>query len=1205
MVAPTPAMFCWNRWYQVVLAVCILLIGSSAMLNAQPHMLFAKQAYGIHEDLGYSVAADSSGNTYVTGRFNGTTDFDPGPGVFNMTSSGGPFSDDVFLLKLDPNQNLLWAKQWGGIDEEFAYSIQIDKAGYFYVYGYFEGNVDFDPGVGVFNLNAQGASYDAYLSKFDFAGNFIWAKRIMSGTGDAYAKSMTIDDQGNIYTAGYILGTADADPGTGVLLIGTPGMNSIFVAKYDSAGAVQWAKAMIGNDIVHCFSVAVDAHGNVFTTGGFLGSVDFDPGPGTYNLTNTSIVHMEIYVNKLDSSGNFVWADLMAGGISMIFTDMWGTCVMADDSGNVYYTGYFHGTVDFDPGPGVYNLTSAGSLDMFLGKLDSLGHLIWTFSLGNYGNELGYSLGMDSTNHILLSGLQNSDSLDYDPSPGVHMEYSSNNVDNAFVAKYTTSGDLKCVFLIKHAFLMPIAESHHMAVYGDKVYLTGGFVSTTDFDPCPAVYNQTHVGSHDLFYAAYDFSTCDCALQLASAQTDVSCHGSCSGSASVTPLGGTPPYVYNWLPSGGSNSTASNLCAGTYTCTVIDVLGDSVAITVTITEPSLLTSVITSVDLQCNSICTGSAQVTASGGSPGYTYNWSNNQNTSAINSLCAGTYSVLITDNNGCTAAQAIAIAQPSALSGVVTTTGTPCNSSFGAIDVIASGGSGTLIYMWQPTGDTTSTINNLPAGTYSVTITDQNGCTITLCDTVVAIGAPIASAGNVSSVLCYGDSTGSASVNASGNGPFTYQWFPSGGSAATATGLSAGSFTVLVTDNVGCTASQIIGITQPAPIAVTASSSGDLCSTYSGSISVTPSGGVSPYAYLWSNSQTTSSLSGLTGGTYSVTLTDNNGCLFDTTFVISSTVAPSLTVSSLNNVLCYGDSTGSSTVATSGGATPYAYSWLPFGGSSANATGLSTGTYTIIVTGSDGCADTITTVITEPLPISAACFSSAENCNYHDGSAFVLATGGAGNYTYLWSNNSVADTITQLGAGAYSVMITDQNGCVEMCSVVVNTTATVNADAGADVTIESGQSTLLNGSGGMTCNWQPADLVDCYTCFSTSAAPTQTTTFILTVTDSAGCFDTDTIVVHVEIPCDDIFVPNAFSPNNDGQNDVLFVRGTCIATFSFRVFNRWGELVFETSDQSIGWDGKWRGIECENAVFTYSLRGHLTDATPFEKHGNVSLVR
>jgi gliding motility-associated-like protein len=187
----------------------------------------------------------------------------------------------------------------------------------------------------------------------------------------------------------------------------------------------------------------------------------------------------------------------------------------------------------------------------------------------------------------------------------------------------------------------------------------------------------------------------------------------------------------------------------------------------------------------------------------------------------------------------------------------------------------------------------------------------------------------------------------------------------------------------------------------------------------------------------------------------------------------------------------------------------------------------------------------------------------------------------------------------------VTDASGCTQSTTVVVGTSGSATANAGIDVTITQGQTTGLTGSGGGTYSWTPNNSLDCATCQNPNATPTVTTTYILTVTDSLGCTDTDTITVFVDIICGELFLPNAFSPNGDGQNDVYYVRGNCIATLQFEIYNRWGELVFSTTDHTIGWDGTWREKECETAVFTYFLKATMLDGTEVEKQGNISLVK
>jgi PKD repeat protein len=274
------------------------------------------------------------------------------------------------VSKLDSSGNFVWAKRMGGTGhEDWGMGIAVDRAGNVHTTGTFEGTVDFDPGSGTYNLTSAGGT-EIFVSKLDSSGDFVWAKR-MGGTVWEWAFGIAVDRDGNVYTTGEFGGTVDFDPGPGTYnLERVDGGGDVFVSKLDSSGDFVWAKSMGGTDVDRGRAIAVDGAGNVHTTGTFKGTADFDPGPGTYNLMPAG--DREIFVSKLDSSGDFVWARGMGGtgDEDVVGADGWGHGIAVDSAGNVYTGGDFDGTADFDPGPGTYNLTSAGYDDIFVSKLD-------------------------------------------------------------------------------------------------------------------------------------------------------------------------------------------------------------------------------------------------------------------------------------------------------------------------------------------------------------------------------------------------------------------------------------------------------------------------------------------------------------------------------------------------------------------------------------------------------------------------------------------------------------------------------------------------------------------------------------------------------------------------------------------------------------------------------------------------------------------
>ncbi|MDX2282995.1 MAG: hypothetical protein NW241_02490 [Bacteroidia bacterium] len=323
-------------------------------LNADGSFRWARSWGGVLEQAGASIALDDSGHVYLTGGFEGTVDFDPGPGVSTRTSAG---AYDIFVQKLDAQGNFLWVQAWGGTSSDFGTSVISGDSGSVYLTGVFAGTADFDLGPGSSPRSSAGGD-DVFVQKLDAQGNFLWA-RTWGGASDDRSNAVTADAAGAVYTTGWFAGTADADPGPGSSPLAAAGGVDIFVQKLDAQGNFLWAAAWGGTSDEEGFSIAADASGQVYTTGVFAGTADFDPGPGS--SPRSSAGGDDVFVQCMDAQDHFLWARTW-GGIA----NDGGASIAADAAGQVYTAGSFAGTVDFDPGTGSSPLTAAGAEDIFV-----------------------------------------------------------------------------------------------------------------------------------------------------------------------------------------------------------------------------------------------------------------------------------------------------------------------------------------------------------------------------------------------------------------------------------------------------------------------------------------------------------------------------------------------------------------------------------------------------------------------------------------------------------------------------------------------------------------------------------------------------------------------------------------------------------------------------------------------------------------------
>ncbi|MEO8087278.1 MAG: hypothetical protein ABI763_10685, partial [Bacteroidota bacterium] len=640
-------------------------------------------------------------------------------------------------------------------------------------------------------------------------------------------------------------------------------------------------------------------------------------------------------------------------------------------------------------------------------------------------------------------------------------------------------------------------------------------------------------------------------VNVSAVSTPASCFAGTNGTATVSANGGTGAYTYSWSPTGGSSVTASNLAAGNYTVSVTDAMGCTSTATVTITQPTQITSAASSTPVLCNAGNDGTATVVANNGTPGYTYAWApSGGNATTATGLAAGIYTVTTTDANGCTTTTSTTVTQPVVLSASASATNVLCNGGAdGTATAVANDGTPGYTYSWSPSGGNAVTANGLAAGTYTVTVTDANGCT-TSTNTTITEPTPVAASASATNVLCNAGSDGTATAVANDGTPgYTYSWSPSGGNAANATGLAAGNYTATVTDANGCTTSATTTVTEPTLLTAAAAATNVLCNAGAdGTATVVANDGTPGYTYSWAPSGgNAATANGLTAGNYTATVTDANGC---TTTTSTTVTEPTLLIAAASTtlVLCNGGNDGTASVIASDGTPGYTYSWSS-GGNGTTETGLAAGTYSVTVTDANGCTTSIDAIVAEPTLLTASTSSTLVLCNGgSDGTATVVANDGTPGYTYSWTSGGNASTETGLIAGTYSVTVTDANGCTATISETVSEPSLLVAATSTTMTLcnggSDGTATVLanDGTPGYTYSWSSGGN-------AATESGLAAGNYDVTVTDANGCTTSVTSIVAEPtlLTSSTISTPVLCNSGADGTSTVTAVDGTPGYTYSW----------------------------------------------------------
>ncbi len=579
------------------------------------------------------------------------------------------------------------------------------------------------------------------------------------------------------------------------------------------------------------------------------------------------------------------------------------------------------------------------------------------------------------------------------------------------------------------------------------------------------------------------------------------CYGQANGSIQISSSADSP--VFTW-PDMSTGDTYSNASAGSYTVSVQDAYGCTSSQSIVLGQPAQLTASFSDVQQpSCNGDNDGSLTATATGGtvSGDYSWTWSTGDNVQSVTNLPPGTYSLTVSDDNGCQIVISETLSEPDEIMINASSTDVQCSSAqTGACSVSVSGGSGSYTYAWEGLPDTAPTVSDLSAGTYTVSVEDMNGCSGETDITVGTIGNLNLNIDVVSEIACAGDANGELTVQHNGQAPFSYLWTPGSYATQTINALPAGNYQVVVNDDLGCTGSASAELNSPTAIAVNPAVDSITCyGSNDGAVSLNISGGSLPYVINWSNGSAGPDISNLNGGWYSFTITDSNGCqMQDSVFVYEpvSGIYPSVLTT---NISCYGIEDGVAHASVSGGTPPYFYQWYHEGNEISTdsvADNLGEGFYQLQVNDSQGCAADTSVTITQPAELQVTYVTGDPSCiGNSDGYIHLQVSGGTAPYRVIIEGVPMPFLeIDGLQQGNYNLVVQDANECR---------------------------------------------------------------------------YELNTISL-VDNPVDCIRIPNAFTPNGDDSNDTWIIENLDLFdNYIVSVFNRWGQKLYEGHPGNEPWDG------------------------------------
>jgi len=698
----------------------------------------------------------------------------------------------------------------------------------------------------------------------------------------------------------------------------------------------------------------------------------------------------------------------------------------------------------------------------------------------------------------------------------------------------------------------------------------------------------------------------------------ISCYGLSDAVLSVTPSGGSGNYTYSWSHDVLlTDSIASNLGAGPYVVTITD---DSLCTrikTINLSNPNPITiALLDSTNVTCNGGNDGIISISPSGGTAnfGYNYLWENGDLTNTADSLTAGYHSITVTDDNGCFTTDSFAISEPLPLQLPYTTTNSICGGNTGTITVNPNGGSAPYSFVWQDDAFLDTNYRDaLHSGQYFVLVTDANGCSNSTSIDVIDNGAGTFNLISSTDAKCFGQATGEIIIGITGGTPDFIYVVSSGGntidstssslSLDTISNLSQGTYHIIIYDNFNCITSGNVTVGEPTQLEISDTITNVSCfNGNNGSITINTNGGTPNYSYIWSNLDTTSTITNLIANNYSVTVYDNNLCEVTANFIVSQPTSPNTLTITKTDIDCFGNNSGISTASMNGGTSPYSYIWSN-GYTDSTITGLSIGTYYVTVTDANNCLASDSVNIYEPTALNLSVTNTTNNKCYNDstGAINVFVDGGTAPYQYnIGSENQAIGTFSGLTAGTYTVTVQDANGCTETISQTLANPSTLSLSDSIYYDNYYGNIIIVanGGTPNYTYNWSNGELF-----------PTNNNLisgdYYITVTDANGCEYTN--LYTIEIPLE---IPSVITPNADGKNDIFRITNIeSVSNVKINIFNRWGDLVFNYEGTGYNylnsqWDGTFNGTELPMATYVYIVEVEI-NSEKTQYNGTVTIVR